>query len=121
MNAMEWKQLEGCWQSAVSPRDGVTAFVMRRDKFFENPDVMHQYEQFLNFLGDVVLDSVKYAINSPYGDDIAECGGLMLNSVQWEKPGKYRLWFDLGVDTNRMLAVSAVAGTACDVFCDPPS
>ncbi len=64
-------------------------------------------------------ESVEYAMESRYRDDIEESGDLFIQSIHVVNKTQFDIWFTLGF-TGRYLAVKYKEGVMYEVYCDAP-
>ena len=64
-------------------------------------------------------DAASYARQSPYTSDIEAGSGLLFDSVVFDTPDDYKVWFRLP-RSHQMVGVRMVQGRPADVYCDHP-
>lgn len=106
------------WECIFPWQSSLRIFVDGDEDYFKDPANVESLELLMQDLDKEVFRAIDFAMKSAYRTDITRSPDMQLSMVHVKAWNDYRIWFSLGCDRGKKLAVDIINSKAVDVYCD---
>lgn len=113
---------DGMWQLRPNAVEAF-GYMLRIDgneKLFESSEANEEVRKAHVKADSLIQFATEFVHQSVYESDIQVCGGMILDSINFESWDKARVWFRLNGPEDRILGVLLISDIPHDVYCEPP-